>query len=80
MKAPACPAAENTASTWARGVPEACSWATAAPAPEWGRMLSENTAYAERAPWAVLAPAAALAALGALAVLTSASVRGRGRG
>ncbi|MFF0074593.1 ABC transporter permease subunit [Streptomyces sp. NPDC005494] len=53
---------------------------TAAPAPEWGRMLSENTAYAERAPWAVLAPAVALAALGALAVLTSASVRGRGRG
>ncbi|MFF5895552.1 ABC transporter permease subunit [Streptomyces argenteolus] len=53
---------------------------TAAPAPEWGRMLSENMAYAERAPWAVLAPAAALAALGALAVLTSAAVRGRGRG
>ncbi|MDF6019691.1 ABC transporter permease subunit [Streptomyces sp. JH34] len=52
---------------------------TPAPAPEWGRMLSENMPYAERAPWAVLAPAAALAALGALAVLTSAAVRGRGR-
>ncbi|MFD4035504.1 ABC transporter permease subunit [Streptomyces sp. NPDC058637] len=49
---------------------------TQPPAPEWGRMLSENMAYAERAPWAVLAPAAALAALGALAVLTSAAVRG----
>ncbi|MFB8119299.1 ABC transporter permease subunit [Streptomyces sp. NPDC055962] len=53
---------------------------TPAPAPEWGRMLSENMSYAERAPWAVLAPAAALAALGVLAVLTSAAVRGRGRG
>ncbi|MDJ1645319.1 ABC transporter permease subunit [Streptomyces pakalii] len=50
---------------------------TQAPAPEWGRMLSENMPYAERAPWAVLAPAAALAVLGALAVLTSAAVRGR---
>ncbi|MFF9350804.1 ABC transporter permease subunit [Streptomyces sp. NPDC014734] len=52
---------------------------TQAPAPEWGRMLSENMPYAERAPWAVLAPAAALAALGALAVLTAAAVRGRAR-
>ncbi|MEE1737217.1 ABC transporter permease subunit [Streptomyces sp. BE147] len=51
---------------------------TQAPAPEWGRMLSENMPYAERAPWSVLAPAAALALLGALAVLTSAAVRGRG--
>ncbi|MEV7301355.1 ABC transporter permease subunit [Streptomyces clavifer] len=50
---------------------------TQPPAPEWGRMLSENMPYAERAPWVVLAPAAALAALGALAVLTSAAVRGR---
>lgn len=50
---------------------------TQAPAPEWGRMLSDNMPYAERAPWAVLAPAAALAVLGALAVLTSAAVRGR---
>ncbi|MFH9609731.1 ABC transporter permease subunit [Streptomyces sp. NPDC017448] len=50
---------------------------TQPPAPEWGRMLSENMPYAERAPWAVLAPAAALAVLGALAVLTSAAVRGR---
>ncbi|MFE3515421.1 ABC transporter permease subunit [Streptomyces sp. NPDC059166] len=53
---------------------------TPAPAPEWGRMLSENMPYAERAPWAVLAPSAALAALGVLAVLTSAAVRGRRRG
>ncbi|MEU1127419.1 ABC transporter permease subunit, partial [Streptomyces sp. NPDC005899] len=49
------------------------------PAPEWGRMLSENMPYAERAPWPVLAPAAALAALGALAVLVPAAVRGRKR-
>ncbi|WP_405715243.1 MULTISPECIES: GNAT family N-acetyltransferase [unclassified Streptomyces] len=46
---------------------------TQAPAPEWGRMLSENMPYVERA------PAAALAALGALAVLTAAAVRGRVR-
>ncbi|MFF1464223.1 ABC transporter permease subunit [Streptomyces sp. NPDC058330] len=52
---------------------------TQPPAPEWGRMLSENMPYAERAPWAVLAPAAALAALGALAVLVSAAVRARRR-
>ncbi len=38
------------------------------PAPEWGRMLSENMPYAERAPWAVLAPAAGLAVVGVLAV------------
>ncbi|MGC5345781.1 ABC transporter permease subunit [Streptomyces sp. DT171] len=49
-----------------------------APAPEWGRMLSENMPYAERAPWGVLAPAVALAGLGALAVLVSGAVRGRG--
>ncbi|WP_079159513.1 ABC transporter permease subunit [Streptomyces griseus] len=49
---------------------------TQAPAPEWGRMLSENMPYAERAAWPVLAPAAALAVLGVLAVLTSAAVRG----
>ncbi|NGO72138.1 ABC transporter permease subunit [Streptomyces sp. SB3404] len=42
------------------------------PAPEWGRMLSENMPYAERAPWAVLAPAAALACVGVLAVLLAA--------
>ncbi|MEV6165024.1 ABC transporter permease subunit [Streptomyces sp. NPDC052052] len=52
---------------------------TPAPAPEWGRMLSENMPYAERAPWSVLAPAAALAVLGALAVLTAAAVQGRNR-
>ncbi|NEC64357.1 ABC transporter permease subunit, partial [Streptomyces sp. SID9727] len=50
---------------------------TAPPSPEWGRMLSENLPYAERAPWPVLAPAAALAALGVLTVLTAAAVRGR---
>ncbi|NLU68047.1 ABC transporter permease subunit [Streptomyces sp. HNM0574] len=44
----------------------------APPAPEWGRMLSENMPYVERAPWAVLAPAAGLASLGALAVLLGA--------
>lgn len=49
----------------------------APPSPEWGRMLSENLPYAERAPWSVLAPAAALAVLGALTVLTTATVRGR---
>lgn len=41
----------------------------APPAPEWGRMLSENMPYVERAPWTVLAPAVALAAIGVLAVL-----------
>ncbi|WP_406453007.1 ABC transporter permease subunit [Streptomyces sp. NBC_00876] len=51
---------------------------TAPPSPEWGRMLSENLPYAERAPLSVLAPAAALAVLGALAALTTAAVRGRG--
>ncbi|NEE36613.1 ABC transporter permease subunit, partial [Streptomyces sp. SID7982] len=50
---------------------------TQPPAPEWGRMLSENMPYVERAPWAVLAPAASLAVLGALAVLVTAAVRGR---
>lgn len=39
-----------------------------APAPEWGRMLSENMPYVERAPWAVLAPAAGLVVVGVLAV------------
>lgn len=52
---------------------------TQAPAPEWGRTLSENMPYAERAPWSVLAPAAALAVLGALAVLTAAAARARTR-
>ncbi|MDJ1135822.1 ABC transporter permease subunit [Streptomyces iconiensis] len=43
-----------------------------APAPEWGRMLSENMPYAERAPWAVLAPAGALVVVGVLAVVLGA--------
>ncbi|MFC9427845.1 ABC transporter permease subunit [Streptomyces sp. NPDC056987] len=38
------------------------------PAPEWGRLLSENQPYAELAPWTVLGPAAALALLAVLAV------------
>ncbi|MBR7673534.1 ABC transporter permease subunit [Streptomyces daliensis] len=50
------------------------------PAPEWGRMLSENMPYVERAPWAVLAPAAALAALGALSVLAGSLRLPRRRG
>ncbi|MFI5806541.1 ABC transporter permease subunit [Streptomyces sp. NPDC051561] len=45
----------------------------APPAPEWGRMLSENMAYAERAPWAVLGPAGALVVLGMMAVLWGAA-------
>lgn len=38
------------------------------PTPEWGRLLSENQAYAELAPWTVLGPAAALVLLAVLAV------------
>ncbi|MGI5291944.1 ABC transporter permease subunit [Nonomuraea polychroma] len=38
------------------------------PTPEWGRLLSENQAYAELAPWTVLGPAAALALLAILTV------------
>lgn len=53
---------------------------TGAPAPEWGRTLSENLPYAERAPWGVLLPAAALVALGVLAVLVTGAVRGRATG
>jgi ABC-type dipeptide/oligopeptide/nickel transport system permease component len=52
------------------------------PAPEWGRMLSENMPYAERAPWSVLGPAAALVLLGVVAVLwavAGSEVRERGR-
>ncbi|MET9863320.1 ABC transporter permease subunit [Streptomyces smyrnaeus] len=52
----------------------------APPAPEWGRMLSENMPYAERAPWAVLAPAAGLAAVGVLAVTTAALAPAARRG
>jgi peptide/nickel transport system permease protein len=40
----------------------------APPAPEWGQLLAESQAYAERAPWTVAAPASALALLGVLAV------------
>ncbi|WP_185029593.1 ABC transporter permease subunit [Streptomyces candidus] len=51
------------------------------PAPEWGRMLSENMPYAERAPWSVLAPAGALVLCGVVAVLWAAVGAGaRGRG
>ncbi|MFJ9035057.1 ABC transporter permease subunit [Streptomyces sp. NPDC102406] len=48
---------------------------TQPPTPEWGRLLTENLPYAERAPWSVLAPAAALACVGALAILASAGRR-----
>lgn len=43
MNAPAWPAAEKTASTWARGVPVTVSWATAALA------VSDSTAGEKRA-------------------------------
>jgi ABC-type dipeptide/oligopeptide/nickel transport system permease subunit len=50
------------------------------PTPEWGRLLSENQAYAELAPWTVLTPAAALALLAILAVTGAALGReARGR-
>ncbi|MGN9844833.1 ABC transporter permease subunit [Nonomuraea sp. H19] len=42
------------------------------PAPEWGRLLSENQSYAELAPWTVLGPAAALSLLAVLAVAATA--------
>jgi ABC-type dipeptide/oligopeptide/nickel transport system permease subunit len=38
------------------------------PAPEWGRLLSENQPYLELAPWTVLGPAGALVLLSVLAV------------
>ncbi|GHH38991.1 ABC transporter permease subunit [Streptomyces candidus] len=54
-----------------------------APSPEWGRLLSENQAYVELAPWTVLGPAAALVVLAVLAVagagIVQGGVRGRGR-
>ncbi|GAB2727933.1 ABC transporter permease subunit [Streptomyces bullii] len=42
------------------------------PAPEWGRLLSENQPYVELAPWTVLGPAGALVLLSVLAVSGSA--------
>ncbi|GAB2587466.1 ABC transporter permease subunit [Streptomyces capparidis] len=45
------------------------------PTPEWGRLLAENQAYAELAPWTVLGPAAALALVAVFAV----AVTGIGR-
>ncbi|MET8764063.1 ABC transporter permease subunit [Lentzea sp. NPDC004782] len=38
------------------------------PAPEWGRLLSENQPYLELAPWTVLGPAGALVLLSVVAV------------
>ncbi|MEV5439335.1 ABC transporter permease subunit [Streptomyces sp. NPDC052682] len=49
------------------------------PAPEWGRLLSENQPYAELAPWTVLGPAAALVLLSVPAVAGSALGRRKGR-
>ncbi|WP_433546564.1 ABC transporter permease subunit [Streptomyces sp. CA-294286] len=51
-----------------------------APSPEWGRLLSENQAYAELAPWTVLGPAAALVVLAVLAVSGAGVARGGVRG
>ncbi|RII96552.1 ABC transporter permease subunit, partial [Clavibacter nebraskensis] len=45
---------------------------SARPTPEWGLILSEGSAYAERAPWAVAAPALALVLAAVLAVSLSA--------
>ncbi|MFH6780156.1 ABC transporter permease subunit, partial [Clavibacter michiganensis] len=45
---------------------------SAPPTPEWGLILSEGSAYAERAPWAVGAPALALVLAAVLAVSLSA--------
>ncbi|MBP2457638.1 peptide/nickel transport system permease protein [Clavibacter michiganensis] len=45
---------------------------SARPTPEWGLILSEGGAYAERAPWAVGAPALALVLAAVLAVSLSA--------
>lgn len=50
------------------------------PAPEWGLVLAEGSAYVERAPWTVLAPASALVLVSVLAVsLSSLSVPPRRR-
>lgn len=48
------------------------------PAPEWGRLLSENQPYAELAPWVVLAPAAALVLL-SVTTLVGIPAAGRAR-
>jgi ABC-type dipeptide/oligopeptide/nickel transport system permease subunit/ABC-type dipeptide/oligopeptide/nickel transport system permease component len=49
------------------------------PTPEWGRLLAENQAYAELAPWTVLGPACALVLLSVLAV-SGTALRRRGAG
>jgi peptide/nickel transport system permease protein len=43
------------------------------PSADWGRLLSENQPYVERAPWGVLAPAGGLALVGVLAVAVGGS-------
>lgn len=48
------------------------------PAPEWGLVLAEGSAYVERAPWTVLAPALALVLVSVLAVSLGALGRGGG--
>jgi len=47
------------------------------PAPEWGRLLSENQPYLELAPWTVLGPAGALVLLSVLAVSSTQAGRNR---
>jgi peptide/nickel transport system permease protein len=47
------------------------------PTPEWGRLLSENQAYMELAPWTTLGPACALVLLSVLAVSGMASGRSK---
>lgn len=44
------------------------------PAPEWGRLLSENQPYLELAPWTVLGPAGALVLLSVLAVSSTTAI------
>ncbi|MET8976501.1 ABC transporter permease subunit [Streptomyces sp. NPDC004539] len=50
------------------------------PAPEWGRLLSENQPYLELAPWTVAGPAGALVVLAVLAVSVERWARRGGRG
>lgn len=49
------------------------------PAPEWGRLLSENQPYLELAPWTVLGPAGALVLLSVLAVSSATGPASPGR-
>lgn len=47
------------------------------PTPEWGLLIAEGHAYAERAPWVVLVPTTALVLLGVVSVGLSANALGR---